>query len=83
MKDYFSLKLGEREFKELNLKGYLKLKIDVPKDRLFEIDEAFRFGREIIFNYNGTAVKTVITSVDVAKETSDHTCKVFLGFAPA
>jgi hypothetical protein len=83
MKDYFSLKLGDREFNELQMKGYLKLKIDVPKDRLFEIDDAFRFGREIVFTYKGSEVKTVITSVDVAKETSDQTCKVFLGFAPA
>ena len=80
--DFFTRNLDDREYQELSLKGYLKLKMEIPVVRLKDFDQTFRSGTDVIFHYKGKDVRTVITSVDVAKESTDHKCKVFLGFAP-
>lgn len=78
---YLSRNLGEREHLELMLKGYLKLKMEVPTGNLQEFNSTYQSGKEITFDYEGKAVTTTITSIDVAKEGTDNSCKVFVGFA--
>jgi hypothetical protein len=82
MNEFFSLELGEREFSELNSRGYLKLKIQVPRERLSDFDNAFISKKHFHFRYHNQQIATVLTSVDVAKEVEGKICKVFLGFAP-
>jgi hypothetical protein len=79
--EYFPKNLGEREYRELTLKGYLKLKFDIPIKNLMQFDLAYRTGKEITFDYNGEVLKTVITSIEVGEENHESKCKVFLGFA--
>jgi hypothetical protein len=79
--EFFARSLVEREYRELTMKGYLKLKMEIPKEKLSDFDIAYRSGKEITFRYQGEEIKTIITNVDVAEESHDDLCKVFLGFA--
>lgn len=80
--EFFATNLDEREYKELSVKGYLKLKIEIPVNKLKEFDQTFRSGADVTFHYNGMEVKTVITSIEISGASSAQNCKVFLGFAP-
>ena len=82
MNKHFSLELGAREYTELQQRGYLKLKIEVPRNELSELDNAFIRKQQYDFRYRTEVIKTVLTSVDVAREAEGDICKVFLGFAP-
>jgi hypothetical protein len=79
--EYFPKQLGKREYLELTMKGYLKLKFEIPIKNLKDFDLLYRAGKEISFTYNGEELKTVITSIEVGEESFDSHCKVFLGFA--
>jgi len=78
--EFFSLNLGEREHAELLAKGYLKIKFIIPKEQLKTFDRIYRQGKEVIFDYNGKEIKTVITGIEVTDE-DRNSCKLFLGFA--
>jgi hypothetical protein len=77
----FSHKLNSREHSDLVLKGYLKIKFDIPTTQLKEFDAAYREGKEIPFTYRTTVINTVITSIEISDDSNAETCKVFLGFA--
>jgi hypothetical protein len=82
MNDYFSLNLGEREFHELNTRGYLKIKVELSRKNIGDLEEAFAAKKEFVFRFKDSQIKTILTSIDVAKETESDVSKVFLGFAP-
>lgn len=79
--EMFSTQLKEREHLELYQKGYLKIKFEIPFSQLQQLDSTYVEGREVIFNFNGEAIRTIITSVDVSEDSTHETVKVFLGFA--
>ena len=78
--EFFSLDLGQREHHALMSKGYLKIKFVIPKEQLKTFNMIYRPGKEVIFDYNGEEIKTVITGIDVTEE-DKASCKIFLGFA--
>jgi hypothetical protein len=78
--EFFSLNLGQREHIALLSKGYLKIKFVIPKEQLKTFDMLYRPGKEVIFDYNGEEIKTIITGIDVTEE-DKNSCKIFLGFA--
>jgi hypothetical protein len=76
---YFSSDLKDREHIELTMKGYLKIKFEIELSQLKDLDSSFREGTEVVFDYKGNAIKTLVSSIDVGEETTEKTCKVFLG----
>lgn len=77
---YFQKELVEREYSELMLKGYLKLKFQLPIHRFKDFDNTIKIGKEIPFHFQGKQLKTVITSIEIGEKNSD-TYGIFLGFA--
>jgi hypothetical protein len=76
---YFSSDLKDREHVELTLKGYLKIKFEIQLSQLKDLEFSFSEGKEVVFDYKGNAIKTLVSSIEVGEETLEKTCKVFLG----